>query len=114
MARVGPMPDPWTMNDSLLSPPDPPASSRPTSRPPDASRAGAIWVTATGAFLLLVAAAVFVAVQWDHIPDAVKLATLGLLCSACLLAGRALRRPLPATATVLYHLGAFLIPVVSA
>ncbi len=102
------------MNETRLSPPDRPASPPPTPRPTDASRAGAIWVTATGAFLLLVAAAVFVAVQWDHIPDAVKLGALGLLCSACLLAGRALRRPLPATATVLYHLGAFLIPLVSA
>ena len=55
----------------------------------------------------------FVAVQWDHIPDAVKLAILGALTGGFLLAGRRLRSVLPATAGVLYHLGAFLVPVVS-
>ena len=101
------------MNDTAR--PHPP--TRPSPRrgdPPDRSRAGAIWVTATGAALILAAAAVFVAVQWDHIPDAVKLAALGLVCGSCLMAGRGLRRQLPATSGVLYHLGAFLIPVVVA
>ena len=81
---------------------------------PDHSRAGATWVTATGAVLIFAAAAVFVTVQWDHIPDALKLAALGLVCGGCLMAGRGLRRALPATSGVLYHLGAFLIPVVVA
>ena len=56
----------------------------------------------------------FVAVQWDHIPDALKLAVLGTLTGGFLLAGRRLRSVLPATAGVLYHLGAFLLPVTSA
>ena len=81
---------------------------------PDRSRAGAIWVSATGAFLLFAAAAVFVAVQWDHLPDQLKLAVLGGLSAGCLLAGRRLRATLPATGGVLFHLGAFLLPVVSA
>jgi hypothetical protein len=70
-------------------------------------------VTATGAFLLLVAAAVFVAVQWDHIPDALKLAVLGTLTGGFLLAGRRLRPvlpPPPACSTT----WAFLLPVTSA
>ncbi len=113
MAGAGPAPDPGAMDDTDLFPPAPPAAPPAAGRAADASRVGAVWVTATGAFLLLVAAAVFVAVQWDHIPDALKLAALGLLSGGCLLAGRVLRRSLPATAGVLYHLGAFLIPVVS-
>jgi len=88
-----------------------PAQAEPT---PDRSRAGATWVTATGAFLLLAAATVFVAVQWDHIADGLKLAILGALTGGFLLAGRRLRPILPATAGVLYHLGAFLVPVLSA
>ena len=44
------------------------------TEPTNGRRAGATWVAATGAFLLLAAATVFVATRWDHIPDAVKLA----------------------------------------
>ena len=40
---------------------------------PDPTRTGAVWVTGTGAFLLLAAASVFVAVHWGAIPDTVKL-----------------------------------------
>jgi hypothetical protein len=116
-------PPPWAQAPPPPTPPAPPRHDDPSGsdprpprrdRPIDRSRAGATWVTATGAFLVLAAASVFVAVQWDHIPDALKLAALGLICGGCLLAGRALRGPLPATSRVLYHLGAFLIPVVSA
>jgi hypothetical protein len=70
-----------------------------------------VWVTATGAFLLFAAAAVFVAVQWNHLTNEIKLGILGTLTGACLLAGRRLRSELPATAGVIYHLGAFLVPV---
>lgn len=80
----------------------------------DFTRTGAVWVTGTGAFLLVVAAAVFVAVRWDHLPEALKLAVLGALSGSALLVGRRLRGRLPATAAVLYHLGAFLLPVVAA
>jgi hypothetical protein len=83
-------------------------------RAEDFTRTGALWVTATGAFLLVVAAAVFVAVRWNHMPDPAKLAILVALSASSLLAGRLLRPRLPATAAVLYHLGAFLLPVVAA
>lgn len=79
--------------------------------PPDGRRAGATWVAATGAFLLLAAAALFVAVQWDQLPEAAKLALVGALTGGFLVGGRALRRTLPATGDVLFHLGAFLLPV---
>jgi hypothetical protein len=63
-----------------------------------------------GAFLLVAAAAVFVAVQWDQLGERVKLGILAALTGGFLLAGRRFRTALPATAGVLYHLGAFLIP----
>ncbi len=92
----------------------PEQARRRSPRPDDFTRTGAVWVTGTGAFLVVVAAAVFVAVRWDHLPDTIKLAILGALSGSALLAGRRLRRRLPATGAVLYHLGAFLLPVVSA
>ena len=87
-----------------------------TSTPsrPDPTRTGAVWVTGTGAFLLLAAAAVFVAVRWGDIPDEVKLGVLGLATGGFLLAGRGLRTSLPATSGALFHLGAFLVPINSA
>lgn len=74
-------------------------------------RTGAIWVAATGAALLLVAAAVFVAVHWSDLSLEGKVAVVGSITAAALLAGRAMRRTLPATGDVLFHLGALLIPV---
>ncbi len=98
------------------SPPLPPRDDRLRPSPddgddPDRSRAGAIWVTGTGAFLLLASAAVFVAVRWEHLDDQVKLAILVALTGGFLLAGRRFRRAIPATAGVLFHLGALLVPV---
>src|SRR5258708_9571856 len=75
------------------------------------NRPGAVWVAGTGAFLLLAAAALFVAVRWAALPDAARLGVVGALPGACLLGGRALARTLPATGDVLFHLGALLIPV---
>ena len=85
----------------------------PTALPsrPDPTRTGAVWVTGTGAFLLLAAAAVFTAMRWEQIPDAAKLGALGLATGAFLLAGRTLKATLPATAGALFHLGAFLVPL---
>lgn len=40
-----------------------------TTNTSEPTRAGAVWVTATGSFLLFAAAAAFVAVRWDQIPD---------------------------------------------
>lgn len=93
----------------LTAAPAPPAPPAPP--PPDGRRAGATWVAATGAFLLVAAAAVFIAVRWDSLPEAAKLALVGALTGGFLVGGRALRRTLPATGDVLFHLGAFLLPI---
>ena len=86
-----------------------------TTRSSDPTRTGAVWVTATGSFLLFAAAVTLVAVRWDHIPDGMKLGALALLSGGLLIAGRpgsALAdRHAPAAADVLFHLGAFLAPV---
>jgi hypothetical protein len=78
---------------------------------PDPTRTGAVWVTGTGAFLLLAAAAVFTAVRWAEIPAVAKLGALALATGACLVSGRSLGAKLPATAGALFHLGAFLVPL---
>src|SRR5262245_1196099 len=78
---------------------------------PDPTRTGAVWVTGTGAFLLLAAASVFAAVHWGAIPDTVKLGVLLLATGGFLLGGRSLKPSLPATAGALFHLGTFLVPV---
>lgn len=88
-----------------------PLFSRAVGPTRDPSRAGAVWIAGTGAFLLLVASAVFVASNWNEIPPAAKLAAIGLLTGSFLVAGRSLRHSLPGTSGALYHLGAFLIPV---
>src|SRR5436190_19324452 len=79
--------------------------------PPNDRRTGAAWIAGTGAFLLIAAAGLFVAVQWRAIPDGVKLAMLAVATGGCCLGGRTLRRTLPATGDVVFHLGAFLLPV---
>ena len=68
-------------------------------------------MAAVGAFLLVAAAAVFVAVRWQRITASTKLALVVGVTAACLYGGRWLRRSLPATGDVLFHLGAFLLPV---
>jgi hypothetical protein len=78
---------------------------------PTGRRTGATWVAATGAFLLLAGAAVFVAVRWDRLPESAKLAIVLAVTGAFLAGGRVLRRTLPATGDVLFHLGAFLMPI---
>ena len=91
----------------------PSAPSRPDTPPsqPDPTRTGAVWVTGTGAFLLLAAASVFVAVNWGAIPDTLKLGVLLLATGGFLIAGRSLKSSLPATAGALFHLGTFLVPI---
>lgn len=78
---------------------------------PSGRRAAATWVGATGSCLVVAAAAVFVAVRWNQIPDLGKLALVAGLTAACLVAGWVLRPALPATGDVLFHLGALLVPV---
>lgn len=78
--------------------------------PPPLRRAGATWVAATGAALVLVAAAVLVASRWDQIPDVVKLAMLMTGTGVCVLGGQKLKATLPATGNVVFHLGLLLVP----
>ncbi|PLS76730.1 MAG: hypothetical protein CYG61_00635, partial [Actinobacteria bacterium] len=77
----------------------------------DGRRAATTWVAGTGAFLLLAAAALFVAVRWDQLPDLAKLGVVVGLTGAFLAGGRALRGTLPVTGEALFHLGALLIPL---
>jgi hypothetical protein len=77
----------------------------------DGHRTGATWVAATGAFLLLASAAVFVATRWSDIPHAAKLGVLVLLTGGCIYGGDRLRATLPATGNALFHLGFLLVPV---
>ncbi|MEA2933193.1 MAG: hypothetical protein QOI56_1978, partial [Actinomycetota bacterium] len=98
------MADVGAMTNTTFAPPRP-SPSRP------GRRTGATWVAATGAFLLLAGAAVFVAVQWDRMSEQAKLAVVLGLTATVLVGGRRLRRTLPATGDVLFHLGAFLMPV---
>jgi len=91
--------------------PHPGAMDTTTNHTGTTNRTGAVWVAGTGAFLLLAATALFVAVRWDDLPGAAKLGIVGALTGAFLLGGRALARTLPATGDVIFHLGALLIPV---
>lgn len=74
-------------------------------------RTGAAWVAATGSALILAAAAVFVAVSWREIGDTTKFAILLGVTASAIAAGIRLRPDLPATGTVLVHLGTYLVPV---
>lgn len=78
---------------------------------PDGRRTAATWIAATGAFLLVAAASLFVAVRWEDLPDAAKLGVLTVITVAALAGGRLLQASLPATGSVVFHLGAFLVPV---
>ena len=82
-----------------------------TSMDTNGRRTAATWVAATGAFLLVAAAGVFVSVRWDDIPDAAKLGILLAVTGAALFGGQVVRRTTPATGEVLFHLGAFLLPI---
>jgi len=71
-------------------------------------------VTATGAFLVLAAAAFFIAVNWNALTDRTKFMILAAITGLALVTGRRMRRTLPATAGVIYHLGAFMLPILAA
>ena len=81
---------------------------------PEGRRTAATFVAATGAFLLVAASALFVAVRWDQLSDAAKLGILSAVTGCALAGGRALQKELPATGNVIFHLGAFLVPVTAA
>ena len=102
-------------------PPPPPRRSQPPPRPPDpprdvrtsaeTARSAAVWLGGTGAFLILVSAAVLVAVRWDDIEAWMKLAGLLTANVGIVTAGIRMRDRLPATAGALFHLGALLVPI---
>jgi hypothetical protein len=90
-------------------PPPPPAARRRDDR---GSRAtAATWVAATGALLLLAAAGTFLAVAWDTLGLAARVAVVAAVTGGAILGGHRLRGPLPAVGAVVFHLGALLIPV---
>ena len=92
--------------------PEPSSAQRAArARGTDGRRAGAVWVAATGAFMLVAAAGVFVAVRWNTLSDLAKFGVVAALTAAFLTGGRVVRRTLPATGDVVFHLGAFLLPV---
>lgn len=91
------------------TPPPPPPPPPPSGA--GGGRAGALLVAGAGAFLLFAAAVVFVAVRWGELPESVKVAIVGGLTAVLLATGRLGRRAVPSTATALFHLGAFLVPV---
>jgi hypothetical protein len=74
-------------------------------------RTGARWVAASGACLLAAAAALFVAVRWDELPDGARFTIVAAFTAACLGVGLRLRPSLPATGDALFHLGAVLLPI---
>jgi hypothetical protein len=74
-------------------------------------RTAVVWVAAVGASLLAAAAALFVAVRWNDIPPVGKLSVIVCVTAVFLVTGETLRKTLPATGNVLFHLGALLIPV---
>lgn len=76
-----------------------------------ARRAGVAWLAATGAALLLAAAALFVATRWHRVPDAGKFGLLAAATVAAIVGGDRLARRLPATGQTLFHLGVLLLPV---
>jgi len=78
---------------------------------PVGRRTGATWVAATGATLLVAAAATFVAVRWGTLPDLAKFGVVVAVTAAAVEGGRLVGQRLPATGAVLTHLGAFLVPV---
>jgi hypothetical protein len=90
-------------------PPPPPAARRPGDR--GARATAATWVAATGALLLLAAAGTFLAVAWDTMGLAGRVAVVGAVTGAAILGGHRLRMVLPAVGAVVFHLGALLVPV---
>ncbi len=77
----------------------------------EARRAAVLWVAAVGASMLAAAAALFVAVRWNDLSPTGKLAVMVSVTAVFLVTGETLRKSLPATGNVPFHLGALLIPV---
>ena len=75
------------------------------------SALGVLWLTASGAVLILAAAALFVAVNWSRIPDETKFAGAVALTIAIGVGGALSRTAVPLTARVATHLAALLVGV---
>ncbi len=110
--------DPDTPTSTLPPPPARPTSAvdTPSAAPPpgETARSAALWLGGTGAFLILVAAGVLVAMRWDDIAAWLKLAGLLVANVGVIGAGLRYRDKVPATAAALFHLGAFLVPISAA
>lgn len=101
----GPPPPPST-------PPPVPPPARPGPARPPASRAPlAAWVAGLGALLLLAAAATFLAVSWEALGATARIAIVAGLTASAVVGGDRLRRTLPVVGSVVFHLGALLLPV---
>ena len=90
------------MTETLISPPrEPNEPLEPPIRPP---RPVAAWLAIAGSAMLLVAAIVVVASQWNLIPQAIRFS--GLLAAVVMIAalGEQIRGTAPTTAAVIAHL----------
>lgn len=108
--RPAPVPPPVPTHaaDAVASPPpQPPPPPSPHGRGP--SLAGL--VAGLGGLLLLAAAVTFLAVRWDALAVETRVALVGGLTVAAVLGGARARRRLPVVGSVLFHLGALLVPV---
>jgi hypothetical protein len=92
-------------------PPGPPPPPAPAGSDAEARASAATWVAAAGALLLLAAAGTFLAVSWDTLGLPARIAVVASVTGAALLGGHRLRSRLPAVGTVIFHLGALLLPI---
>jgi hypothetical protein len=104
----GPSAPPRPSAGGPAGPPPPPA---PAGSDAEARASAASWVAAAGALLLLAAAGTFLAVSWETLGLPARIAVVAAITGAALLGGHRLRSRLPAVGTVVYHLGALLLPV---
>lgn len=72
---------------------------------------GAFWLTALGGVLVMLAAMIFVAVNWERISDEAKIGSLALVTGAVGFIGWRLQERLPIASAALSHLAAGLVPV---
>ncbi len=96
------------------STPDGPPPPPPATRGDDdgGSRAtAATWVAGVGALLLLASAGTFLAVRWDALGTTARVAVVAAVTAAAIVGGHRLRAVLPAVGSVVFHLGALLLPV---
>jgi hypothetical protein len=111
--RAGPPPPPPPgAADRAVPPPVPPPPAVRDGAGDGASRVtAATWVGGTGALLLLAAAGTFLAVAWDTMGLAARVGVVAAVTGTAILGGHLLRRRLPAVGSVVFHLGALLVPI---